>query len=110
MTMNMMESFLFKKVVVSDAEAKSTALEEIVDSLEGDYEDVLSRAEESLEESDNESFISNKLIQDEIKLNKKYKKMLLDFYSKPVMNKTIENAKKILKIFKVYHRYHVEGI
>ena len=26
------------------------------------------------------------------------------------MNKTIENAKKILKIFKVYHRYHVEGI
>ena len=78
MTMNMMESFI-QEGVVPDAEGKSTALEEIVDSLEQDYEDVLSRAEESLEGSDNESFISNKLIQDEIKLNKKYKKLLLDF-------------------------------
>ena len=73
MTMNVV-GLLFKKVLFLFSEGKSTALEEIVDSLEQDYEDVLSRAEESLEGSDNESFISNKLIQDEIKLNKEVQK------------------------------------
>ena len=78
MTMNMLESFI-QEGVLPDAERKSSDLEEIVDSLEQDYEEVLSRAEDSLENNDGESLISKKLIQEEIKLNLKYKKMLLDF-------------------------------